>query len=69
MDYDSIDALAAVLRDRALTTVAIAKIFRCTRIVATERLNKLRERGVKLVETKVREKQTGPMSTAYQVKR
>ena len=66
-DYDVVDALAAVLRDRALTAAAIARIFHCARPVAYARVRALRDRGVEVVETDVREGRSGPISKAYKI--
>ena len=68
-DYDAVDALAAVLRARPLTAAAIARIFHCARPIAYARIRALRDRGVRLVETEIREGRTGPTSTAYAIKR
>lgn len=64
-EYDAVDALAAVLRDRPLTAASIARVFGCSRPTAYERIDALRSRGVRLVETEVREGKSGPMSTVY----
>lgn len=64
-EYDAVDALAAVLRDRPLTAAAIARVFNCSRPVAHKRIRALRDRGHQLSELPVREGQSGPMSVAY----
>lgn len=64
-DYDVVDALAAVLRDRPQTAAAVARLFNCSRPVAYERIRALRGRGARLVETRVREGRSGPTASAY----
>jgi hypothetical protein len=60
------------LRQRPLTAAAVARVFRCSKPVAYERIAELRRRirgtGSTVQTTKVRENKTGPLSVAYFVK-
>lgn len=65
---DTLDHLAALLRRYPMTAKQIATRYDCCKPIAYARIRALKQRGEKLLKTKVRESATGPKSVAYSIK-
>lgn len=64
---ETLGALHAMLKAKPMTARAVARVLKCCKPTAYQRLRELRKRGAVLLRVKVRESVTGPESTAYGV--
>ncbi len=64
----TLDNLTAMLKRKPMTARAIAAAQRCSRPVAYQRLEALRERGETVYALPVREASRGPLSVAYGIR-